>query len=85
MIHEDVAYHDLERVLAQMGFVPSDARSPLAKYHVFTHQPTDTIVMLPYYKDDDNVSPAHLISIRRVVSERGVIEPDVFDRLLASA
>ena len=81
MMNKSVAYRDLEQALVRMGFVPQPTTGT---QKLFAHQSSDALVMLPPYSAQDSVSPAHVIAIRRVVTEKGVIEADAFDRLLAS-
>ena len=81
MMRKDIPYSGLEHALIQMGVVPRDTGG---KYRVLSHQPTDTLVVLPFYQEDENVRLPHLVGIRRVITERGVIEADDFDKLLAA-
>lgn len=74
-----ITFADLERVLLAVGFV----QIPTTGHHkVFRHGETDTIVLLPLVPADTALDDTHLVAVRKLVDERGVIASDAFDGLL---
>ncbi|HEX5506155.1 MAG TPA: hypothetical protein VFW96_26285 [Thermomicrobiales bacterium] len=74
-----ITFADLERVLLTVGF----AQVPTAGRHkVFRHGETDTVVLLPLVPAETALDDTHLVAVRKMVDERGVIAADVFDSML---
>jgi hypothetical protein len=69
----------LRQVLLDLGF---RTRTLPAGHIRFDHAPSDTLVILRPYKDDDTVDQGNLIGVRRLLDEKGVIDRDKFDELL---
>jgi hypothetical protein len=71
-----ITYGELERLLRDWGFrLELAAPAP-----VFRHEAQDALVALPPYRPDEPVAAFHLAGIRKLLTERGLVEPAAFDR-----
>ena len=70
-------YRDLKRILMDLGFEEEHVKG--CHYRLFCSK-HDLNFILP---DDDEIPYYHLVGIRRMLSERGVMEPDDFEELLS--
>jgi predicted RNA binding protein YcfA (HicA-like mRNA interferase family) len=68
-----------KKTLFNLGFFESQVKG---SHRTFRHPSSGTTVVLPWRQLDKYVSPAHLISIKRTLSETGVLDRDSFERLL---
>jgi hypothetical protein len=76
-----ITYRELERLLRGWGFRLERA----APAPVFRHEAQDALVALPPYRSDEpvaafHVAAFHVAGIRRLLTERGLVEPGAFDR-----
>jgi hypothetical protein len=78
MMAKGLTYGELETLLRAWGFV-LERQEP---YVLFHHPETDTLVALPPYRHDAWVTEAHLLAVRRALSERGVVPSADVDRAL---
>lgn len=76
-----VTYDQLRNVLTGMGFHEVRRAHGVA----LEHQETDTIFLFRSYRDDDPVRPADLFIVRKMLDERGLLEPESFEALLTKA
>ena len=74
-----LTYDGLNRLLTGFGFVRGHTPQ---NYQVFTHEPSDTIILLPAAQPDDIVDALHRAAVRRMVIERGGVDEDVYDEAL---
>ncbi|NJM77313.1 MAG: type II toxin-antitoxin system HicA family toxin [Acaryochloridaceae cyanobacterium RU_4_10] len=78
MMPKKVTFAELEQLLLGLGFV---SRPPKGTHHVFGYPALDVLVSLPDYHKKDLVHPAHLVMVRRVLAENGLMNSDEFDAL----
>jgi hypothetical protein len=71
-------FGELRLVLLGLGFQESRFPSRVR----FENAKTDTIVLLRPYESDDEVDPAALGAVRRLLDEKGVIGREEFNTLL---
>jgi hypothetical protein len=76
MIASGITYGELEQLLRQWGF-RQERSSPAS---VFRHVSQDALVALPPYDPHEHVAAFHLVGIRKLVTERGIVGADAFDR-----
>ncbi len=79
MKNSSVPFATLQRVLEGLGFVRKKVSGPQV---VFEHAPSDTVFLFRAYKSRDKVTEADLIEVRKILDERGVIEPEALEELL---
>jgi hypothetical protein len=79
MKNDAVSFSVLQQVLAELGFVRKKVGGPQV---VFEHAPSATVFLFRAYKARDKVSPADLVGVRKILDERGVIEPQALEELL---
>jgi hypothetical protein len=76
---EKITYAQLERLLNNIGYrqVPSppDAR-------VFAYPEYDAVSVLPCADETEWARPHHLITLRKVAVERGIVDDKTFEKLL---
>ncbi len=75
-----VTYRDIECVLAELGF---DRLQSTGDHRAFRHEESDTLIVLPGWPADNELDAIHRAVVRRMLDERGVIDGDAFDSLLA--
>ncbi len=77
-----LTYAQLERLLNELGYreVPTeeDAR-------VFVNQEYDAVSVLPCAGGGDTARPHHLITLRKVAIERGIVDAETFANKLSEA
>lgn len=70
-----VTYGELRRVLTGLGF----QESSLPKGVSFEHAPSDTLFLFRPHQSSDLVTPAELFFVRKMLDERGLLEPETFE------
>lgn len=55
------------------------------KFHRFQHAPSDTLFIFRPYRDKDPVQPGDIVVVRRFLDERGLMDPETFERFLSKA
>ena len=76
-----ITLRELEQLLRRWGFRRERGSETL----VFRHGGSDTLIVLPPYRSHDSVAATHLVTIRKLVTERGIVAADAFDRQTVSA
>jgi hypothetical protein len=71
-----ITYGELERLLRQWGF-QLERSTPVM---IFQHQSQDALVALPPYRPEDPVAAFHLAGVRKLLTERGIVQRDAFDQ-----
>ncbi len=71
-----ITYEGLEQLLLNWGF-QLERTSPAP---VFRHKSRDALVALPPYRPHEQVAAFHLIGIRKLLTERGIVPKEAFDR-----
>ena len=79
MKNNAVSFAVLQRVLEDLGFVRKRVGGPQV---VLEHGPSDTVFLFRAYKARDKVAVADLIGVRKILDERGVIEPEALEERL---
>ena len=74
-----VSFAVLQHVLEGLGFVRKKVGGPQV---VFEHAPSKTVFLFQAYKARDQVNEADLIGVRKILDEKGVIEPEALEGLL---
>ncbi len=76
MIFRNVIFTDLEKLLLQLGFItlPTDRTQK-----VFQYPPSAALVVIPGYESKAYVYPIHLVAVRRIFVENGLIDSSAFD------
>lgn len=76
MTTSEITYGELEQLLRQWGF----RLERTAPTSVFRHAVQDALVALPPYDPQERVAAFHLVGIRKLVTERGIVQQEAFDR-----
>ncbi len=74
-----VTFAILDRLLDDLGFVETTVPN---SYVAYEHPPSGALLVLRLHRPADRVDPATLAHVRLQLVERGLIEPEAFDRLL---
>jgi predicted RNA binding protein YcfA (HicA-like mRNA interferase family) len=73
---ENIIFDDVEKLLLRLGFVNC---SPTGRQRVFQHPGSETVIVLPAYEHGEMVRPIHLVGIRKMLVENGLITSAAFD------
>ncbi|MBS9389457.1 MAG: type II toxin-antitoxin system HicA family toxin [Dolichospermum sp. WA123] len=75
----DIQFSNLEQLLFKIGFtkVPTTGSQQIYQYPL-----SGTLVILPAYEQQAYVQPVHLVAVRRVLAENGLINSNSFDSFL---
>jgi predicted RNA binding protein YcfA (HicA-like mRNA interferase family) len=79
---KQITFAELEKLLLELGFVPNPAQGT---QQVFVYPDLDVLVVFPGYNKKDTVHPAHLVSTRKILSENGLMDADVFNEICSSS
>jgi hypothetical protein len=79
MKNNAVSFATLQHVLEGLGFVKAQTAGP---QQVFEHAPSDSVFLFRAYKPRDKVTPADLIAVRKILDDKGVIEPEALEDML---
>jgi predicted RNA binding protein YcfA (HicA-like mRNA interferase family) len=75
----DVMFADLEKLLLKLGFITMPTTGT---QKVFQYPPSAALVILPGYENKAHVHPIHVVAVRRILIENGLIDSSAFDSLL---
>jgi hypothetical protein len=78
----DIKFTVLEQLLLDIGFV---SLSTAGYQKVFEYPLLKTLVVLPDYEKQQYVNAIHLVAVRRILLENGLMDASVFDHLLEKA
>ncbi|KYC35749.1 hypothetical protein WA1_08070 [Scytonema hofmannii PCC 7110] len=75
----EIKFTELEQILLNIGFVtmPTSGRQK-----VYQYPSSGTLVVLPGYEQQACVRTVHLVAVRRILSENGLMDSDKFNRFL---
>jgi predicted RNA binding protein YcfA (HicA-like mRNA interferase family) len=74
-----IIFSDLEKLLLKVGFTTL----PTAGSHkVFKYPSSGVLVILPGYKKKAYVHPVHLVAVRQILIEKGLMDKNTFDSFL---
>ena len=78
-MNNKVTFGALDRVLADLAF----HKAPLDGSHIaYEHAPSDTLLVVPRHRPGDPVDEKTLIVVRKMLVEKGLIEPGELDSRL---
>lgn len=70
-------YMDLISLLEHLGF---EDESVAGSHHAFRHRASETLILLADLKRDDSVRSEDLISVRRHLDAKGLMDASAFER-----
>ncbi|MGB3636380.1 MAG: type II toxin-antitoxin system HicA family toxin [Rivularia sp. (in: cyanobacteria)] len=79
MIIRDIKFAELEQLLLSIGFVEI---TTTGSHKVYEYSPLGTLVVLPGYEQQANVRTMHLVAVRKILDENGLMDSDVFTSFL---
>ena len=79
---EMIRYRDLIRLLLRHGFEAEGVTGP---HRLFVHSASDTKILLPSSPLTDMAMPAQIVSVRRLLDERGLLPEDRFETEVRSS
>lgn len=79
---EQITYAQLEQLLSELGYreMPTDEDA-----RVFVNIEYDAISILPCAKGEETARPHHLITLRKVAVEKGIVDAETFEQKLKEA
>jgi len=78
MSPKDVTYGHLRSLLQGLGFEETRRREGVA----LKHRKSDTVFLFRPYEPSDAVSPAEVFVVRKLLDEKGLLEPEALEALL---
>lgn len=78
---ERVTYGQLRFVLLGMGFKEIRRKEGIA----LKHKKLDALFLFRPHDEDDRVTPAEVFLVKKMLDERGLLEPESFETLLTKA
>ena len=79
MMIRDIKFVELEQLLLSIGFVEVPTTG---SHKVYEYSPLGTLVVLPGYEQQANVRTMHLVAVRKILDENGLMNRDVFTSFL---
>lgn len=76
----EVKFQELEQLMLDIGFV---AMQTTGSQKVYQYAPSATLIVLPGYEQQAYVRTVHLVAVRRILSENGLMDSDKFNRFLS--
>lgn len=70
-IREGMTFKEFKAILSALGF---EGVQTTGNHKVYAEPKSDTVVVVPDYKDSDEVSVLHVRAVRRVLSEKGLLK-----------
>jgi hypothetical protein len=80
MMADNITYGQLCELLSDLDFVDEPAKQP---WKVYRHGDTDTLIVLARRKPTAPAPEADLVSVRRHLVAKGLIEESEFERFLS--
>lgn len=75
----EIKFTELEQLLLDIGFI---AMPTSGRQKVYQYPSSGTLVVLPGYEQQACVRTVHLVAVRRILSENGLMDSDKFNRFL---
>jgi hypothetical protein len=73
----DATYGQLDRVLRSLGFLCRRApEEPPTR--LYEHKKSGAVIVLPCFPEEDRVLDYHLVMVRTMLSEFGIVDPTDF-------
>ena len=81
MFSKTVTSEQMEHLLTKLGYVrmPSEG-----KQRVYENSQFDAIMLLPPQGKEHFARIEHLMTLRKIATEKGIVKPADFDKMLAS-
>ena len=76
MMIKNILFSELKKMLFQLNFT---LLSTQGSHYLFQHSVLGTLIVLPEYQNNTYVDLTHLVAVRRILLEHGLIDPIVFD------
>ena len=76
-----IFFTDLDRLLSGVGFV---CERPAHTHTLYTHAPSEALLMLPNWKPGDLAQPFHVAVVRRTLVDWGILDEDDVERWLCA-
>lgn len=80
MIIRDIKFAELEKLLLSIGFVEVPTTG---SHKVYEYPVLGTLVVLPGYEQQANVRTMHLVAVRKILDENGLMDRNMFTSFLA--
>jgi len=81
MSERRVKFSSLRQLLLDLGFKEAPVPKP---YIGFKHDESDLLIVLPAHWSNSPVAPHHLVYVRMMLDGKGLMDAEVFNRLVAS-
>jgi predicted RNA binding protein YcfA (HicA-like mRNA interferase family) len=75
----EIKFTELEQLLFDMGFAEMQTTG---SQKVYQYPASNVLIVLPAYDRQASVRKIHLVAVRRILSENGLMESDRFDACL---
>ncbi len=79
MMVREIKFAELEQLLYRIGFVTVPTTG---SHKIYQYPSTDTLVVLPGYEQQTYVRTVHLVAVRRILVENGLMDGDMFNSFL---
>ncbi len=80
MASNPVTYEQLDQVLRQLGFLSHKVEP---KWRRYEHPASDTLIILGDRQPTESVLPSELVSARRHLIEKGLVEAEELEGMLS--
>ncbi|BAZ08936.1 hypothetical protein NIES4071_07420 [Calothrix sp. NIES-4071] len=75
----EIKFAELEHLLLSMGFVTV---ATAGSQKVYQYPSSGTLIVLPSYEQQAYVRTVHLVAVRRILLDNGLMDSDRFNRFL---
>ncbi|KOP27445.1 hypothetical protein AMR41_05480 [Hapalosiphon sp. MRB220] len=75
----NITFTELEELLLKLGFT---SLSTAGSHHVFRYPSSGALVVLPGYEKKAYIDTVHLVAVRRILVENGLIDKNAFGSFL---
>ncbi|MBD2435431.1 type II toxin-antitoxin system HicA family toxin [Nostoc sp. FACHB-110] len=75
----EIKFTELEKLLLETGFVTMQT---FGSQKIYQHPSSGTLIVLPGYEQQADVRTLHLVTVRRILSENGLMDSDRFNSFL---
>ncbi|HLK55450.1 MAG TPA: hypothetical protein VKU00_02745 [Chthonomonadaceae bacterium] len=79
MRNKSIRFADFECLLLKLGF---SKKATLGPQKLFENAAHNALILLPAYETREEVRDLHVISARKLITERGIVDEDEFDKML---
>ncbi len=75
----NILFTELEQLLLKLGFT---SLPTTGSYYVFQYLASEALIILPGYEQKAYVDATHLVAVRRILIEHGLMDESAFDSFL---